>query len=89
MKKFLLIICMWGAFLVYACKKDDPIGYDTDTGCNCGLILEQDVNSQTQCYYLKVRNECTSNEKTFCVDLMVWNAFSVGDSICINDITQW
>lgn len=84
-----LIISMWICFCIYACQKDDPIGYGKDNGCNCGIVIDEGIISQTQCYWLKLKNECTNNEKTFCLDSFVWQSYSVGDKVCINDISSW
>jgi hypothetical protein len=89
MKKVLLIIAMWTAFFVYACDKDEPQGYGEDQGCNCGIICEDGIDSANQCYWFIVENDCSGASKTFCVDQLVWSAYSVGERICINEQSPW
>jgi predicted small secreted protein len=89
LKLLLAIILLWVAFVAYACNKDSPQGYGQDNGCNCGTIVDDDVDSATQCYWLLIENDCSGNQKRFCVDPLVWSAYPVGDRICINNINNW
>jgi len=89
MKKVLIIIAIWVGFFVYACQKDEPQGYGEDQGCNCGIVCEYGIDSFNQCYWLLIENECSSNQKKFCVDQLVWSAYNEGDRICINDESPW
>ncbi len=84
-----IIISMWICFCIYACQKDDPIGYGKDNGCNCGIITEEGINSKKQDYWIKVKNESTNNEKVFSLNSDVWQKYSVGDKFCINNISYW
>lgn len=88
MKTFLIVVSVWIAFFVFACK-DEPQGYGEDQGCNCGIVCEDGIDSVNQCYWLLVENECSGNKKKFCVDQLVWQSYSDGDRICINDESPW
>jgi hypothetical protein len=89
MKTLLAIMLMWTVFFVYACDKDEPQGYGEETYCNCGIVCEYGVDSENQCYWLLIENECSGSTKKFCVDQFVWSAYSQGDRICINDQSPW
>ena len=58
MKKLALIFCLLIGIL--ACKKEEI----KKENCNCGRILSDDITN----YSIKVRNNCTGNEKTFTYD---------------------
>lgn len=89
MKTFFIIITMWTAFFVFSCNKDEPQGYGEEEFCNCGIICEDSIHSQTQTYFFIVENECSGNSKTFIVDPLVYSAYFQGDRICINDQSAW
>ena len=89
MKTFLLIVAMWTCFFVYACNKDQPKGYGKEEYCNCGIVCSDSIATAQGLYLLSVENECSGNEKLFIVDQLVYNAYFVGDRICINDEQPW
>jgi len=66
MKKLLLILlCL--PLLFSTCKKEE--------NCNCGEYIERDNETDTPSgmYAIKVRNDCTNNIETFIVDIEILN----------------
>ena len=88
MKTFLIVLTAWVMFFVYACR-DEPQGYGQEEGCNCGIVCEDGIDIQYDCYWLLVENECSGSQKKFCVDQLIWNSYHAGDRICINDQKPW
>jgi hypothetical protein len=89
MRTFLLIILIWIGFFLYACTKDEPQGYGEEQFCNCGIICQDSIHSQSQTYFFIVENECSGNEKAFIVDQLIYSAYYEGQRICINDQKPW
>lgn len=61
----------------------------TKERCNCGTVKNDGYEFETDCHWLEVENDCTSNRQTFCVDQDVWYDYFPGDQICFNDRAQW
>jgi hypothetical protein len=79
MKKLTLILCLLIGIL--ACKKEEI----KKENCNCGRILSDDVTN----YSIKVRNNCTGNEKTFILQEGDWMNAYVGSDICLTNEPTW
>jgi hypothetical protein len=79
MKKLALIFCLLIGIL--ACKKEEI----KKENCNCGRILSDDVTN----YSIKVRNNCTGNEKTFILQEGDWMNAYVGSDICLTNEPTW
>jgi hypothetical protein len=79
MKKLILIFCLLISIL--ACKKEEI----KKENCNCGRILSDDVTN----YSIKVRNNCTGNEKTFILQEGDWMNAYVGSDICLTNEPTW
>jgi hypothetical protein len=79
MKKLTLIFCLLIGIL--ACKKEEI----KKENCNCGRILSDDVTN----YSIKVRNNCTGNEKTFILQEGDWMNAYVGSDICLTNEPTW
>lgn len=79
MKKLILIFCLLISIL--ACKKEEI----KKENCNCGRILSDDVTN----YSIKVRNNCTGNEKTFTLQEGDWINAYVGSDICLTNEPTW
>jgi hypothetical protein len=79
MKKLALIFCLLIGIL--ACKKEEI----KKENCNCGRILSDDVTN----YSIKVRNNCTGNEKTFTLQEGDWMNAYVGSDICLTNEPTW
>jgi len=79
MKKLILIFCLLIGIL--ACKKEEI----KKENCNCGRILSDDVTN----YSIKVRNNCTGNEKTFILQEGDWMNAYVGSDICLTNEPTW
>ena len=89
MKTFLIVVCVYVAFYMYACGKDEPQGYGNEEYCNCGVVVEDSIHTASQTYLLIVENECSGNQKNFIVDPLIYSAYSIGDRICINNQSPW
>ena len=79
MKKLALIFCLLIGIL--ACKKEEI----KKENCNCGRILSDDITN----YSIKVRNNCTGNEKTFTLQEGDWMNAYVGSDICLTNEPTW
>ncbi len=77
MKKILILIAIIGTFT--ACNEKEP------TVCNCGLILDDDASN----YSIKIRNECSGNEKWFILQRGDWMNAYVGSNYCITNVDGW
>jgi len=81
MKKliFVLLFIFFSLMIlsVFSCKKEE--------GCNCGLILDDDVTT----YSIKIRNDCTNNEAWFTLQPGDWIHAHPGEHYCITNVTSW
>ena len=77
MKKTILILSV--VALVSSCKKKE------DEPCNCGIIQSDNV----QDYSVVIRNECSSNNKTFVLSQGDWMNAHVGSRYCITNASKW
>jgi hypothetical protein len=76
---------------LYGCKKEESeSGSDSSSsGCNCGVITADGINSSTDCHWLEIRNNCSGNKKTFCFDYDVWFDGNPGENFCVTNVTSW
>ena len=79
MKKLILSTFIFTALV--SCKKEEI----KKENCNCGRILSDDVTN----YSIKVRNNCTGNEKTFILQEGDWMNAYVGSDICLTNEPTW
>jgi hypothetical protein len=87
MKKSLMMIALMMSFVtlsLVSCEKEDI----TTRSCNCGVIANDGINSQTNCYWLEIRNDCSGNKKKFCFDQDIWMNNYVGDRFCVTN-QEW
>ena len=84
MKKILLLITI--LTLLFSCKKEEPI---TNKPCNCGTITDKGIDSQTDCYWLEIQNECTGSKALFCFEYSDWMNNSSGNEMCIDNVSNW
>lgn len=77
MKKVILTIAV--VALISSCKKEkeDP--------CNCGIVQSDNV----QDYSVVIRNECSSNNKTFTLSPGDWMNAHPGSKYCITNSGKW
>ena len=62
MKRVLVLLA--AAAITMSCEKEEELA------CNCGTIANDGIDNE--CYWLEIRNFCSGNKKTFCVDETVW-----------------
>jgi len=55
--------------------------------CACGTISNDGIDNG--CYWLEIRNDCTSNKEQFCVDQDTWMVSYVGERFCMSNIQSW
>lgn len=77
MKKTILAIAI--VALISSCKKEDT------SPCNCGIVQSDNVQN----YSVVIRNECTSNDKTFTLSQGDWMNAYVGSRYCITNASKW
>ena len=77
MKKSIIAIAIVAS--ISSCKKEsnDP--------CNCGIIQSDNI----QDYSVVIKNECTSNNKTFYLSQGDWMNAHPGSKYCITNATKW
>lgn len=77
MKKIVIAIAIVAS--ISSCKKEsnDP--------CNCGIVQSDNIAD----YSVVIRNECTSNTKTFYLTQGDWMNAHVGSKYCITNATKW
>ena len=86
--KTIIIVSL--SMLLISCSKDDvQTNNNTNTGCNCGTIVDDGIDSAISCYWLKIENDCTGNQKKFCFDQLIWQTNYVGDYFCVSNVTSW
>lgn len=89
--KNLKIIALFILMLVaIACKKEviEPTPTPTpEPVCNCGTITNDGITDD--CYWLDVRNDCSSNVKRFCFDYSFWLTAYVGTDVCVTNQEPW
>jgi len=78
MKRIMILVIL---VALIGCKKEEE--------CNCGTIANDGIDSQTNCYWLEIRNDCTSRKKKFCFDEDVWMTAYVGSNFCVDDVGSW
>lgn len=74
--RILFTLSIASLLLISSCKKEQ---------CNCGLILDDNAID----YSIKVRNDCTMNEKWFVVSRGDWMNAHVGTKWCFTNISSW
>lgn len=57
--------------------------------CSCGYITSDGIDSQTNCYWLEIENDCSGNRKKFCFDYNIWFNNYVGDHFCVTNVSSW
>jgi hypothetical protein len=77
MKKTILAIAI--VALISSCKKEET------SPCNCGIVQSDNVSN----YSVVIRNECTSNDKTFTLSQSDWMNAYVGSRYCITNSGKW
>jgi hypothetical protein len=77
MKKIVLAIAV--VALINSCKKED------EGPCNCGIVQSDNV----QDYSVVIKNECSSNNKTFTLAPGDWMNAYVGSKYCITNSSKW
>jgi hypothetical protein len=80
-----LILTLFGS----GCKKEDPSENSQSQPCNCGVITSDGIDSQTDCYWLEIENDCSGHRKKFCFSYDVWFNNYVGDRFCVTNVTSW
>lgn len=78
MKKIVLAIAV--VALLGSCKKKEDEG-----PCNCGIVQSDNV----QDYSVVIKNECSSNNKTFTLSSSDWMDAHVGTRYCITNSGKW
>jgi hypothetical protein len=81
MKKIILITIVTAGF-TYSCKKDNPT---PSKPCNCGIIQSDNVSN----YSVDIKNDCSSNVKTWTLSQSDWMTAYVGSHYCITNTTSW
>ena len=79
MKRVLVLLA--AAAFTMSCEKEEELA------CNCGTIANDGI--ENRCYWLEIRNHCSGNKKTFCVDQDLWMDAYVGTDFCITNTTSW
>ena len=77
MKKTILAIAI--VALISSCKKEET------SPCNCGIVQSDNASN----YSVVIRNECTSNDKTFTLSQSDWMNAYVGSRYCITNSGKW
>jgi hypothetical protein len=78
MKKVILTIAV--VALISSCKKKED-----ESPCNCGIVQSDNV----QDYSVVIRNECSSNNKTFTLSPGDWMNAHPGSKYCITNSGKW
>jgi hypothetical protein len=76
MKKLLILSVV---ALLSSCKKEDQ------GPCNCGIIQSDNAAD----YSVVIKNECTSNNKTFYLSQGDWMNAHPGTKYCITNSGKW
>lgn len=79
MKKILIAIAV--VALLGSCKKEK----EEQKPCNCGIIQSDNVAD----YSVVIKNECTSNNKTFYLSEGDWMNAYPGSRYCITNSGKW
>ena len=82
MKKIIILITIVTAGFTYSCKKDNPT---PSKPCNCGIIQSDNVSN----YSVDIKNDCSSNVKTWTLSQSDWMTAYVGSHYCITNTTSW
>ena len=82
MKKIIILITIVTAGFIYSCKKDNPT---PSKPCNCGIIQSDNVSN----YSVDIKNDCSSNVKTWTLSQSDWMTAYVGSHYCITNTTSW
>jgi hypothetical protein len=77
MKKITLIIAIVAS--LSSCKKEET------SPCNCGIVQSDNVAD----YSVVIKNECTSNNKTFYLSQGDWMNAHPGTRYCITNASKW
>ena len=83
MKKVILILGMITMGLS-SCDKEELC-----ESANCGTIVNDGIDSSTDCYWLEIQNACSENNKVFCFDENTWMTNYVGDYFCVTGESGW
>tara|TARA_R110000851_G_C12990578_1_gene557259 strand:+ start:711 stop:944 length:234 start_codon:yes stop_codon:yes gene_type:complete len=76
--KYLIILI---AILAIGCDKEST------EPCNCGVVANDGIDNG--CYWLELRNNCSDNKKSFCVDQDKWMTAYIGSDFCITNTDRW
>jgi hypothetical protein len=76
------------ALSIIACRDENAVDMGDDL-CACGIIVNDSIDESVNCYWLEVENDCTGNQKKFCVDQLIWYANKPGDRICFKYQSNW
>jgi hypothetical protein len=63
--------------------EDNSCVYD----CSCGTVVENLTICEKK--YIKAKNICTGNERTFYVTPQIWSHYKPGDFICLYQYGPW
>ena len=87
MKALKIITLLTFILIASSCNKEVIEPIVEETSCNCGTITNDGITGD--CYWLDVRNDCSSNIKRFCFDYSFWLTAYVGTDICVTNETPW
>ena len=74
-----LLVLLSAAAFTMSCEKEEQ--------CYCGTIT--DHTSNNNCYWLEIKNDCSGNKKSFCVDWSIWIDSYVGTDFCVKKDGNW
>ena len=89
MKKLILILAVISAIGMSGCSKSCEIDYPT-----CGTVMSKiyiisSPNYAFPCYRVNVKNECSGNEKQFCIFRDEYERLDEGDYFCVYNAEPW
>jgi|GEM_PF-1274801 hypothetical protein len=83
--RYVKILTIIFAISFIGCSDDDTPNPNKD--CNCGTVANDGIDND--CYWLELRNNCSDNKKTFCVDQDKWMDAHPGTQFCITNSGSW
>lgn len=87
MKKTLLLLTIFTTML-FSCKKEEESSLNQPL-CNCGIITNDGIDTQSNCYWLEIQNNCSGNKAQFCFEYSVWMNNYVGNKMCVSNVSNW
>ena len=88
MKKLLIVFLI--SIMSIGCKKEEELTPNNPPPqCKCGVITDDGINSQTNCYWLEIQSDCSGNKKSFCFSQNVWMSSYVGTRFCVTNEPGW